>query len=290
MQIGVTALATDETMSPTELARAVEERGLKSLFLPEHTHVPTSRLTPYPGGGSLREEVKRLVDPIVGLATAASVTDNLELGTGILLVAQHDPIILAKQIATLDHLSGGRVVLGVGFGWNAEEMLHHRVSPRQKGAVVREHSLAMIDLWTHDVASFEGEHVSFSSSWQWPKPLRRPHPPILLGGPAGDALFRHIIEYGDGWLPMTGSGLEVHQARLRQMAEQADRDPSTVSVNIFGAKPDPRRLEYYQRLGVERVVLALPPAERFADVGGISAAEALPILDSYANLSRAFGD
>lgn len=290
MRLGVMALATDLTMPPTDLAIAVEERGLSSLFLPEHTHIPTSRSTPYPGGEPLKEEYRRFVDPLVALSMAAAVTERIELGTGVLLVNQHDPIALAKAIATLDHLSGGRFVLGAGFGWNEDEMAHHGVDPRRRRTIFREKILAMIELWENDEASFDGKYVSFSPSWQWPKPARKPHPPILLGGGAGPVFFKHLAEYADGWLPIGGKGLKDDIQAMRDAASEAGRDPDELSVNLFGVMPDPGRLEYYRELGADRVALGLPPEKRFTDIGGATADVILPILDEYAVLAEQFQD
>ncbi len=290
MRLGVMVLPTDRTMPPAALARAVEDRGLASLFLPEHTHIPTSRRTPYPGGEPLKEEFRRLLDPLVALSMAAAVTSTIELGTGIMLVNEHDHIALAKAISTLDHLSGGRFVLGAGFGWNEDEMEHHGVDPRRRRAVFREKVLAMIELWTQEEASFQGDHVSFSPSWQWPKPARKPHPPILLGGGAGPGFFKHIVEYADGWLPIGGAGLIDDIAALRQAAEDAGRDPDDLSINIFGTKPDPGKFEHFRSIGIDRVVMGLPPAERFSDIRGATAEQILPVLDGYAALVEKFQD
>ncbi|WP_153504335.1 LLM class F420-dependent oxidoreductase [Cumulibacter manganitolerans] len=290
MRLGVMALATDRTMPPAELAVAVEERGLRSLFLPEHTHIPASRQTPYPGGEPLKDEYYRFLDPLVALSMAAAVTERIELGTGVLLVNQHDPIALAKAIATLDHLSGGRFVLGAGFGWNEDEMSHHGVDPRRRRTVFREKMLAMIELWENELASFDGTHVSFSPSYQWPKPARRPHPPVLLGGGAGPVFFKHLAEYADGWLPIGGKGLKDDIAAMRDAAAEAGRDPAELSINLFGVFPDRGRLEHYRELGADRVALALPPAKRFTDVEGATADVILPILDEYAVLAEQLHD
>lgn len=290
MRIGVMALATDQTMRPDELAIAVEERGLASLFLPEHTHIPASRRTPYPGGEPLKDEYYRFLDPLVALSMAAAVTKRIELGTGVMLVNQHDPIALAKAIATLDHLSGGRFVLGAGFGWNEDEMSHHGVDPRRRRTIFREKILAMVELWENELASFDGKYVSYSPSYQWPKPARRPHPPILLGGGAGPVFFKHLAEYADGWLPIGGKGLADDIAAMRAAAEEIGRDPSELSINLFGVMPDVGRLEHYRELGADRVALGLPPQKRFTDIGGATADEILPILDEYAVLAERFHD
>jgi probable F420-dependent oxidoreductase len=207
MDLGVTIFQTDQTMPVTDLARAVEDRGFESLWVAEHTHIPSSRATPYPQGGELPEEYRRTLDPFVALAAAAAVTERIKVGTAICLVAQHDTIDLAKSVASVDHLSNGRFLFGVGYGWNVEEMQDHGVDPKQRRALVREQLLAARELWTKDEASFDGEHVHISPSWMWPKPVQRPHPPILFGGVAGPKLFHQIVELGAGWIPIGGRGL-----------------------------------------------------------------------------------
>ena len=208
MKIGVTLFATDRSMSPVELAQQAEARGFYSLYLPEHTHIPTSRRTPPPTGDEvLAEEYKRSLDPYIALAAAASVTEKIRLGTGIALVGQHDAITFAKQLATLDLLSNGRLVLGIGFGWNHEEMENHGIDVKRRRALVRDKMLAMQALWSNEVAEYRGEFVCFEPSWQWPKPIQQPRPRVLIGGAAGPKLFDHIAEYGDGWLPIGGAGV-----------------------------------------------------------------------------------
>jgi len=227
--------ATDQAIRPDRLAQELEDRGFESLFLPEHTHIPTSRLTPYPAGGELPEEYKRTFDSFVAITAAAARTERLVLGTGVCLVAQHDPIVLAKQVASVDVLSGGRLVVGVGYGWNVEEMLDHGVDPKRRRALVREKVLAMKALWTDDEASFEGDLVRFGPSWSWPKPVQQPSPPIFLGGAAGPTLFDHVIEWADGWMPIGGRGLSTSLPQLRRAAEDAGRDPDSIGVMVFGA-------------------------------------------------------
>jgi probable F420-dependent oxidoreductase len=273
MHIGVTLFATDRTMSPVDLAREAEDRGFYSVYVPEHTHIPLSRRTPPPTGeAELPEEYKRTLDPFVALAAAASVTSKILLGTGVCLVAQREPIVTAKAIATLDHLSGGRVVLGVGVGWNEDEMESHGVDPRARRARAREHVLAMERLWSDDVASFAGEHVRVPPSWSWPKPVQRPRPPILIGGAAGPTLFAHIAEYADGWMPHGGSGVAAAVPALHAAARAAGRDPSSLRVVVFGALPDEGKMARYVELGVHEVVLRLPAARRD---------EVLPVLDRF---------
>jgi probable F420-dependent oxidoreductase len=261
-------------MSPVEVAREAEARGFYSLYVPEHTHIPVSRRTPPPTGDVvLAEEYLRTLDPYVSLAAAASVTRTLRLGTGIALVAQHDPIVLAKALATLDHLSAGRLVLGIGYGWNEDEMESHGVDPRRRRAIVREKMLAMQALWSKEVAEFDGEFVRFAPSWQWPKPVQKPRPPILVGGAAGPILFAQIAEYADGWIPIGGAGLQRTLPELRRAFEARGRDPATLQVVPMGVLPDPAKLEFYASLGVTEAVLRLPSAPR--DV-------VMPLLDDYA--------
>lgn len=276
MRIGVTIFLTDCTIGPVEVARAVEERGLHSLYVPEHTHIPTSRRTPPPTGDrELADEYKRTLDPFVALSMAAAVTERLVLGTAICLVAQRDPIVTAKEVATLDLLSGGRVVFGVGFGWNADELEHHGVTMPERRAVARERMLAMRALWRDDVASFDGEHVRLGPSWQWPKPAQPGGPPVLVGGAAGPALFAHVAEYGDGWMPIGGKGVRDALPGLLAAWEAAGRDRADLRIVPVGTLPDPAKLDYYAEIGVTEVVLRLPP-ERAHDV--------LAVLDEYAEL------
>ncbi|HET9728243.1 MAG TPA: LLM class F420-dependent oxidoreductase, partial [Acidimicrobiia bacterium] len=226
VQFGVTMFMTDETMSPVELARAVEERGLYSLYVPEHTHIPTSRRTPPPtGDAELREEYKRTLDPFVAMSMAAAVTERLRVGTGICLVAQRDPIITAKEVATLDALSGGRFVFGIGFGWNEDEIEDHGIEMKRRRDVAREHMLAMKALWRDDIASFDGEFVHLPPSWSWPKPAQAGGPPVLIGGAAGPKLFAQVAEYADGWIPIGGAGVRAALDDLRRACEERDRDP-----------------------------------------------------------------
>lgn len=263
-------------MEPAELARAVEERGLYSLFVPEHTHIPTTRKTPPPtGDAELRDEYKRTLDPFVTLAMAAAVTERLRVGTGICLVAQRDPIVTAKAVATLDALSGGRFVFGVGFGWNEDEVAHHGVDMKRRREVAREHVLAMKALWREDVASFEGEFVHLSPSWSWPKPAQAGGPPVLVGGAPGPKLFAHVAEYGDGWIPIGGAGVRAAMDDLARACEARGRDPKELRIVPFGTIPEPGKLDYYESIGVTEVVLRLPSGR---------GDRVLPYLDQYAAL------
>lgn len=278
MEYGLTMFATDQSMDLVALAQEAEARGFASLWLPEHTHIPVSRRTPPPtGDAELAEEYKRTLDPLVVLAAAASVTSTLRLGTGILLPAQREPLVTAKAIATLDHVSGGRVDLGVGFGWNHDEMEHHGVAYPSRRAVAREHVLAMQALWSSSpsgTASFSGEHVSFSESWSWPKPVQQPLP-VLVGGGAGPKLFAHIAEYAAGWIPIGGAGLSTAIPQLREAVAAAGRDPSTLRIVPFGSLPDHPKLDHFARIGVTECVFRLPSAPRD---------EVLPHLDRYTTL------
>jgi probable F420-dependent oxidoreductase len=270
---------TDLTMRPADLARAAEARGLHSLYIPEHTHIPTSRRTPPPTGDEqLREEYKRTLDPFVALSAAAACTERLVIGTGICLVAQRDPIVTAKEVATLDLLSNGRFAFGIGFGWNADEAEHHGVEMATRRAKAREHVLAMQALWRDDVASFDGAFVQFSPSWSWPKPVQPGGPPVLIGGAAGPKLFAHIAEYADGWIPIGGAGVKAALPDLQRACEERGRDPGTLRIVPFGTVPDPGKVEYYASIGVDEVVLRVPSA---------SSDRVLPLLDEYARLAGA---
>jgi probable F420-dependent oxidoreductase len=276
VRFGITMFATDQAMDPVDLAREAEARGFDSLFVPEHTHIPVSRKTPPPtGDAELAEEYKRSLDPLVTLAACAAVTERLRLGTGIALPAQREPIVTAKAIATLDHLSKGRFVFGIGFGWNEDELADHGVSMADRRDVCREHVLAMQALWAEEVAGFDGDHVHIAPSWSWPKPAQRPGPPVLLGGAAGPKLFAHIAEYGHGWIPVGGAGLTEAIPRLRHCVEGAGRDPEALEIVPFGTLPDAGKLEHYEAIGVTECVLRVPLGTRD---------ETLPVLDDFATL------
>jgi probable F420-dependent oxidoreductase len=274
MQLGVTMFVTDVSCDTATLACEAEARGFVSLYLPEHTHIPTGRRTPAPtGDGELSEEYKRTVDPFVALASAASVTSRIRLGTGICLVAQRDPIVTAKEVATLDALSGGRFVFGIGFGWNEDEMESHGVEFRTRRELAREKMLAMQALWSRERASYWGRFVRIEESWSWPKPVQSPRPPVLLGGAAGPKLFAHVAEYCDGWIPIGGAGVAKALPALHAAAEKAGRDPQSLAIIPFGTIPDRGKLDYYASLGIREVVLRIPSLPRN---------EALHVLDEYA--------
>ncbi len=276
MQYGVTMFMTDQTMRPDDFAREVEARGFHSIYLPEHTHIPLTRRTPPPtGDAELREEYKRTLDPFVALASAAAVTERILLGTGICLVAQREPIVTAKAVATLDQLSRGRFVLGIGFGWNADELEDHGVTMAERRDVAREHMLAMRELWREDAAEFHGKHVELAPSWSWPKPVAGP--PVLIGGAAGPKMFAHIAEYADGWIPIGGRGIRAALPELHEACESVGRDPSTLRIVPFGTIPDAGKLEYYAAIGIDEIVLRVPS-------GGPDTV--LPLLDEYATLTR----
>ena len=280
MKIGVVIFATDESIRIDELARALEERGFESLVLPEHTHIPKSRRSPWPGGPNLPREYWHTFDPFVALATAAAVTTRLRIGTAICLLVQRDPITTAKAVASLDFLSNGRFIFGIGGGWNAEEMENHGTDFKKRWRILRERVLAMKEIWTKEEAEFHGEFVNFDPIWSHPKPVQKPHPPVFLGVNTPNARQR-VVEYGDGWLPIVARAGDLASgiADLRQRAEKAGRDPSSIAVTAYGAKPEESVLSGYEKLGVERALFSLPSAGRET---------VLPLLDNYAKLVRTF--
>ena len=276
MHFGAVMFPTEYAIAPHELARALEERGFESLWVPEHTHIPASRRSPWPGGGELPKDYWHCYDPFVALTAAAMVTTRLRLGTGICLIIERDPIITAKEVATLDRISGGRVIFGIGGGWNAEEMENHGTEFKQRWRVLRERTLAMKAIWTSDEPEFHGEFVRFDKLWSYPKPVQRPHPPIVMGGD-GPTTFDRVIEFGDGWMPISRKGSEpwAKIPELRRRAERAGRDPKSISVGIFFAKPEKATLDRLRASGVDRAIFGLPSAGRET---------VLPMLDAYAEL------
>ncbi|ARZ69571.1 TIGR03619 family F420-dependent LLM class oxidoreductase [Streptomyces sp. HU2014] len=284
MRISTTIFLTDETISPVRLARELEQRGFDGLYLPEHTHIPVSRETPAPSGDDpLPREYGRSLDPVVALSQAAAVTERITLGTGIALVAEHDPIVLAKQVASLDFVSGGRFTLGIGFGWNVEEGTDHGVEWSTRRALVRDRMALMRALWAPEPTAYEGEFGSVRASWAHPKPLRAPRerkgaeplhgPRVLIGGAAGPKLFAHVAEYADGWLPIGGSGLGEALPRLRRAWEDAGRqgEPEVVP---YAVHPSAGKLAHFAELGLREVVVGLPAADE---------AEVLRALDAHAD-------
>jgi len=261
MDFGIGYFPTHDGVDPASFARLVEERGYESLFFPEHTHIPASRETPYPAGGDLPRMYWHTHDLFVALTAAATATSRLRIASGICLVIERDPIITAKEVASVDQLSGGRFEFGVGAGWNREEMRNHGTDPRVRMAVMAERVEAMKEIWTQEEASYQGEHVSFERIWCWPKPLQRPHPPVLVGG-NGPTVFDRVLRFGDAWLPnYTGEDL---LARMRELWARAERP---VEVNVMGAPAKAAVLEEFERAGVRRVVRWIPssalgPAEK----------------------------
>jgi probable F420-dependent oxidoreductase len=278
MHFGVMMFATDYAIRPDDLAREAEARGFESLWLPEHTHIPVSRKTPYPGGGDLPKEYWHTHDLFVALTMAAAVTRTIKVASGICLLIQRDPIVAAKEVASLDALSNGRVLFGIGGGWNVEEMADHGTAFKTRWKLLRERVLAMKQIWTREEAEYHGEFVNFDKLWSWPKPVQAPHPPIYLGGHSPEVL-RRVVDYCDGWLPI-GARQDAVLAgikNLRALAETTGRDPKTVAVTVFGAPADHSAIEQYRAAGVERVAFGLPPAGRD---------KVLPMLDRYAEFAR----
>ena len=278
MHIGVCMFNTDYAIRIEELARAAEERGFESLFLPEHTHIPASRRTPFPGGGELPREYSHTLDPFVALAYAAAVTTRLKLGTGICLLIERDTITTAKEVASVDFVSNGRFLFGVGGGWNIEEMENHGTDAKTRFKRLGEQILAMKEIWTRDPASFHGEHIRFDPIWMHPKPVQKPHPPVLLGGESGHTLQR-VVDFCDGWFPRGRGGEAILSglADLKARAARAGRDMKTISVSVFGAPAEPPMLDRFAGAGVTRAILRLPSEPRDA---------VLPLLDRYAKLIR----
>jgi probable F420-dependent oxidoreductase len=286
---GVLMFATDYSVDPATLARAAEERGFESLFLPEHTHIPVSRRTPWPGGADLPRQYWHTYDPFVGLATAASVTSTIRLGTGITLVTEHEPIAMAKQVASLDRLSGGRVVLGIGAGWNVEEMANHGVAYEKRWKLLRERVLAMRALWSDDEAEFHGDFVDFDPVWSYPKPVQAGGPRCLLGA-SSRWTWDRIADYADGWFPIhqdpsraAHQGAVDYQAGINNTRDawaRAGRDGEP-DFSIFGVGPDRGRVEELLGMGFNRAIFGLPSA-------GVDTI--MPLLDRYAEIGFSFNN
>ena len=279
MKFGISMFPTDYALHPAELAREVESRGFESLWMPEHTHIPASRRTPAPGGGDLPEHYWHTHDLFVALTAAAMATTRLLVASGICLIIERDPIITAKETASLDSLSGGRFIFGIGGGWNAEEMANHGTDFKTRWRLMRERVLAIKEIWTKDEAEFHGEFVDFDKIWSYPKPLRKPHPPILMGG-SGPTTFDRVVEYCDGWIPagVDPKTMPDRMKELRRKAVDAGRSPEGIPVSfvIYGS-PDRETVDTLRNAGVERVVFAVPPRDRDA---------VLPVLDRYVKLTR----
>jgi len=283
---GVLMFATEYAVPPAVLAKACEQRGFESLFLPEHTHIPASRETPWPGGAELPREYWHTLDPYVALASAATATSQLRLGTGITLVNEHDPVALAKQTATLDYLSSGRLLLGIGAGWNVEEMANHGIEYRQRWQVLRERMLAMRAIWTQPEAEFHGRFVDFAPLWSYPKPVQEGGPKVLLGA-SSKWTWGRIAEYGDGWMPIHQdprraaaqgavdylAGIEATRSAWREAGRSGEPD-----FSIFGVGPDADRVSELIDMGFNRVIFGLPSAD--ADT-------VMPLLDRLAAIGHA---
>ncbi len=279
MKIGVFYFPTDYGIDCGELGEALESRGFDSLFLPEHTHIPTSRRSPFPGGGDLPKRYAHTHDPFVALSFAAARTKTLRLGTGILLVPQRDPIVTAKAVASLDRMSGGRFLFGIGGGWNVEEMESHGASYPTRFRLMEERVRAMQALWSQEEAEFHGKYVNFEKSWMYPKPLQKPWPPILLGGET-DHTLRRVVDFCDGWFPRPGRGTEMVEGvnRLRRMAEERGRDPKTLQTIVFRAPPEAAALAEYRAAGIDGALL---------EIGDLDRDAILRLLDSYVPLLKA---
>ena len=280
MHIGAVMFFTEYSMGPAALGRALEERGFESLWVPEHSHIPLSRLTPYPAGGPLLRAYYDIMDPFLVLNTAAAVTSTLKIGTGVCLVNQRDPIQTAKLIASIDQLSGGRFLFGVGNGWNRDEMENHGTVFATRHKLSRERVEAMKAIWTEDEAEYHGEFVNFDKMNAWPKPVQRPHPPVIVGGVYPYAA-RRAIRYGNGWIPradrLEKDGVGVLIEQFRQMARDAGRDPASLPITIFRVPDNVEQLRFCRQIGVDRVVFSLP-AEKEDKI--------LPILDRWVEVKR----
>lgn len=277
MHFGAHIFLTDYSIAPQELGPALEERGFESLWLPEHSHIPLPRVSPWPGGGDLPKKYYDALDPFVSLGAIAATTKTLKMGTGICLVIQRDVIQLAKEVATIDQLSGGRFLFGVGAGWNEEEMSDHGTDPKTRFRLMREKIEAMKAIWTQDKPKYDGEFIKFGEMMTWPKPVQKPHPPVIVGGafPYG---ARRAIRFGDGWIPLGGGrGADIPDQlpHFRQMAAEAGRNPDDIEISVFGARPDEEELKKLKGAGVARVTFDLPSAP---------SEEILPMLDKLAKM------
>jgi probable F420-dependent oxidoreductase len=273
VKFGLVIFPTDYSIAPDALARMAEERGFESLFFPEHTHIPVSRESAWPGGDELPREYSHTLDPFVALTAAAAATERLLVGTGVCLVVERDPITLAKQVASLDHLSGGRFLFGVGAGWNREEMRNHGTDPGRRFGLMRERIAAMKAIWDQEEAEYHGRHVSFDPIWSWPKPVQRPHPPVLVGG-TGPKVLDRVLDYGDEWFPNRQHDLEARIAELQRRARDAGREP--LGVTLFSADPEREAVARYAAIGVTRCVFRLP---------SVGAEEATGLVDGLAELA-----
>jgi probable F420-dependent oxidoreductase len=276
VRFGLTIFPTDYAIDPARLGRAAEDAGFEALLFAEHTHIPADRDTPRPGGGELPRRYWHTIDPFVALTAVATATERLRIGTGICLVVERDPIITAKEVASVDLLSGGRFEFGVGGGWNREEMRNHGTDPDTRFALMRERIEAMKAIWAEDEASYSGRFVEFERIWSWPKPVQKPHPPILVGGTGPKALDR-VLRYGDAWMPNRVADPADLGPRIAELRERAGRH---VPVTYFGADPDDAFVEKLAAAGVDRALLQLPDA---------GADEVLPLVERYADLAARHG-
>ena len=280
MQLGALIFPTEYSIGPAELGKAMEERGLEALLFPEHTHIPASRKSPYPSGGELPREYSHTLDPFVACTAAAMVTQNLRVGTGIALVVERDPILLAKEVASIDLVSGGRFDFGIGAGWNREEMSNHGTDPRSRFALMEERVEAMRAIWTSDEASYKGRFVDFERIWSWPKPVQKPHPPLLLGG-AGTTIAERAARYADVWMPISrttpGQILETAPKLARACAE---RGRPMLPIYLYGAQFDSEKLKAYAETPLERLYFWLPSE---------GADTILPLLDLIAGYRSDLG-
>src|SRR3954454_6150462 len=261
MKFGIAMFPTDYAVDPATLAQMVQERGFESLWFPEHTHIPASRKTPYPAGGDLPREYSHTYDPFVALSFAAAATEHLKLATGICLIIERDPITSAKEVASIDRLSGARFLFGVGAGWNREEMENHGTDPDRRFGLMRERVEAMKAIWTEDEAEYHGRYVDFDPIWSWPKPVQQPHPPVIVGG-NGPKVLDRVLAYGDEWMPNRIGDDDAFVARLDELqrrAEEAGRDQ--IRVTMYGASRKPDVLRRWAEHGVTRAVYWIPPVE-----------------------------
>ena len=281
MLYGVSTFLPDYSIPPDEFARLPEERGFESMWMPEHIHIPASQRPQLPGGADLMKEYWHSYDPFIALTAAAMVTTRLKLGTCICLIIQRDPITTAKEVASLDCLSNGRFIFGIGGGWNVQEVENHGTRFKERWRLLRERTLAMKEIWTREDAEFHGDFVNFDAIWQYPKPVQKPHPPILMGG-YGPTTFDRVIEFCDGWIPIVrfpegGASLPKRMAELYSRAEKAGRDPASISISVVGHGVDKAAVDLMEQAGVDRIIFRLPSVEREV---------VPPLLDQYAALFR----
>ena len=273
MKFGVSIFMTDYALYPDVLAKEAEARGFESLWFPEHTHIPASRKSPYPGGGELPPQYYHSLDPFVALTAAATVTEKIKLGTGIALVIERDPITLAKEVASIDYVSNGRFLFGIGGGWNREEMENHGTDPTRRWKLLRERIEAMVEIWTKDEAEYHGEFVDFDPIWSWPKPVQKPYPPIMLGN-AGPGAISRAVRFADEWMPI-GARLDLADRinELNSKAQEAGRRP--IPVTNWGTAPNREAIDELADIGVGRAIFGLPSAKED---------EVIPLLDKYAEV------